>query len=141
MSHTDRDLGFLQRNLPDAKTDRVTLWATQCDRLAGVGPAANPEALVALRIRLASRQPVGQSFQEAPGVLPLGPELRNPSIIIVHQPGLALVWRSQLVGVSVFFALQQPSAQTGRKCSNPCVLDSPQAQGSRPKQAEEESCF
>lgn len=96
--------------------------------------SCHPEALVALRIRLATRQPVGQSFQQALEVLPSDPKLRNPNILIVHKPGLALVWKSQPAAVSLFFALQQPSGQTSsRKCGNPCVLDGLQAQGSRQK--------
>lgn len=49
----------------------------------------------------------------------------------VHKPGLALVWKSQPLAVSVFFALPQPSGQIGRKGGNPCVLPSfrPRAAG------------
>lgn len=80
--------------------------------------SCHPAAVVALRIWLATRQPVGQTFQRAPEVLLSGSELRNPSIFIAHKPGVALVWKSQAVAFSVFFALQQPSGQIGRECGN-----------------------
>lgn len=69
-----------------------------------------------MRIWLATRQPVGQSFQQAPEVQLSGSELRNPSIFIAHKTEVALVWKSQPVAVSVLFALQQLSGQIGREC-------------------------
>lgn len=63
----------------------------------------------------------------SPEVLPSGLKLRNLSILTVHKSGLALVWKYQPVGV--FFASSRTSGQIDRKCGNPCVLDSLQAQG------------